>query len=132
LKKRKWIIIAIPLVLLLLFALTYIPHKVVNIEASKVSEITVLDGNTGNKIEVTNITDIDHIINNLNGVTFQKGKSAFGYKGYSFRTTIYDEKGKSIRELIINSNDTIIYKGFFYTVENNSIDYDYIKKLVHK
>lgn len=132
LKKRKWIIVAIPLALLLLFALTYIPHMVVRIDASKVYEITVLDGNTGNKIEITNRTDIDHIINNLNGVTFRKGKSSFGYKGYSFRTTIYDDKGKSIQELIINSNDTIRYKGFFYTAENNSIDYDYIQQLVRK
>lgn len=131
-KKRKWIIIAVPLVLLLLFALTYIPHKAVSIDASKVSEITVLDGNTGYKIEIIDRNDIDHIINNLNEVTFQKGKSSFGYKGYSFRTTINDKKGKSIKELIINSNDTIRYKGFFYTAVNNSIDYDYIKQLVRK
>ena len=52
--------------------------------------------------------------------------------GYSLRTTIYDNKGKSIKELIINSNDTIKYKGFFYTSVSNSIDYDYIKQLVRK
>lgn len=131
-KKRKWMIIAIPFVLLLLFALTYIPHKVVSIDAAKVSEITVFDGNTGNEIKITNITDIDHIINNLNAITFQKGKTSFGYMGYSFKTKIYDEKRKSIKELIINSNDTIRYKGFFYTTENNSIDYEYIKQLVRK
>lgn len=132
-KKRKWSIIAVLLVVsLLLFALTYIPHKVVSIDVLKVSKITVLDGNTGYKIEINDINHIEHIINNLNGVTFRKGKSSFGYKGYSFRTTIYDKKGKPIMELLINSNDTIRYKGFFYTAENNSIDYSYIKQLVHK
>jgi len=112
LKNRKWTIIAVPLVFLLLFALTYIPHKVVSIDPSKVSEITVFDGNTGYNVEITDRTDINHIINNLNEVTFQKGKS--------------------IKELIINSNDTIKYKGFFYTSVSNSIDYDYIKQLVLK
>lgn len=131
-KKRKWIIITVPLVLLLMFALTYIPHKVVSIDPSIVSKITVFDGNTGYEIEITDVNDITKIINNLSEVTFQKGKPSFGYMGYSLRTTIFDTKGKTIKELIINSNDTIRYKGFFYTSVENSIDYDYIEQLVRK
>lgn len=131
-KKIKWIIIAITLVLLLIFTLTYIPHKVVSINPTNVSKITVFDGNTGNDIEINEETDINHIINNLNEVTFQKGKPSFGYLGFSFRTTIFDNKGKKIKELTINSNDTIRYKGFFYSSVDNSIDYDYIEQLVRK
>jgi hypothetical protein len=97
LKKRKWIIISIPLVLLLFFALTYIPHKVVDINPSNVSKITVFDGDTGNDIEITEFTDINRIINGLNGVTFQKGKPSFGYTGYSFRTTIFDIREKRLK-----------------------------------
>ncbi|WP_028609885.1 hypothetical protein [Paenibacillus harenae] len=131
-KKRKWIIIAVPLVLLLMFALTYIPHKVVSIDPSIVSNITVFDGNTGYEMEITDVNDITKIINNLSEVSFQKGKPSFGYMGYSLRITIFDNKGKTIKELIINSNDTIRYKGFFYTSVDNSIDYDYIEHLVRK
>jgi hypothetical protein len=131
-KKIKWILVAIPFVLLLIFALSYIPHKVVNINPYNVSKITVFDGNTGNNIEITKETDINHIISNLNDVTFQKGKPSFGYSGYSFRTTIFDNEGKAIKELIINSASTIRYKGFFYTSGDNSIDYDYIDQLVRK
>lgn len=132
-KKMKWIvIIAIPLMLLLIFALTYIPHKVVKIDASKVSKIIVFDGNTGFEAEITEESHIEHIINNLNEVTFQKGKSSFGYMGYSFNTTIFDKDGKAIKELIINSEDTIRYKGFFYSTVDHSIDYDYIEELVRK
>lgn len=72
------------------------------------------------------------MINNLNEVTFQKGKPSFGYLGYSFRTIIFDDKGKKIKELTINSNDTIRYNGFFYTSVDNTIDYDYIEKLVRE
>ncbi|MBU8880876.1 hypothetical protein BGM26_18135 [Bacillus sp. FJAT-29790] len=131
-KKIKWIIIAIPLILLLIFSLTYIPHKVMSVDTSNVSKVAVFDGNTGYDIEITDETDINYIINNLNEVTFQKGKPSVGYMGYSFRTTIFDKKGKTIKELIINSNDTIRYKGFFYTSVDNLIDYDYIEQLVRK
>ncbi|MFJ5714281.1 hypothetical protein [Neobacillus sp. NPDC093127] len=131
-RKYKFTILAIPLLLVLAFGCTYIPHKIVSIDPSNVSKITVFDGNTGKDLEITNVTDINRIIGNLNEVTFQKGKPSFMYMGYSFRTTIFDNKGKSIEELIINSNDTIRYKGFFYTSIENSIDYDYIGQLVRK
>lgn len=131
-KKKIWIFILIPLMLILLYTVTYIPHKVVNIDPATVSKITVFDGSTGYSIDITDENKINHIINNLNEITFQKGKSSFGYLGYRFNTSIFDEKGKEIKELIINSKDTIRYKGFFYTSEDQPIDFDYIEELVRE
>ncbi|WP_186577720.1 hypothetical protein [Aquibacillus kalidii] len=128
--KRKWIILAIPIVLVLIFILTFIPHKVVKIDPNNVSKITVFDGNTGNEIEITDNNDISHIINNLNNVTFQKEKLSIGYMGFNFRATIFDSKGNEIKSLIINSSKTIRYRGFFYRSTNIPIDYNYIEKLV--
>jgi hypothetical protein len=79
-------------------------------------------------MEITRKSDIAHIIENLKGVTFQKDKLAFGM-GFSFRTTIYDNKGRSITKLIINSKDTIRYNGFSYKAKVSLIDYDFIQKL---
>ncbi|WP_456270972.1 hypothetical protein [Bacillus sp. AK031] len=131
--KRKWLIIAaIPSVLLLIFALTFIPHKFMNIDPSDVSKITVFDGNTGFETEITDRESIRHIINNLNAVTTQKGKPSFGYMGYSFRTTIFNQEGQRLKEFIINSDDTIRYRGFFHRAVHHSIDYEYIERLVRK
>jgi len=130
--KYKVIIIVIPLVVVLAYGGTYIPHKVVSIDPADVSKIYIFDGNTGYDFEITDKDDIDHIINNLNEITFQKGKLAFMYMGFSFNTTIYEKKGKVIKELTINSNDTIRYNGFFYTSTDKPIDYDYIAQLVRK
>ncbi|MBD8069704.1 hypothetical protein [Bacillus sp. PS06] len=127
--KLKWWITGV-LTVFLFIALTYIPEKILEIDASSVSKITVFDGNTGNEIEVTDESDIKHIINNLNKVTFQKGKPSIGYMGYSFRTTIFDTDGKVKKEMIINSDSLIRYKGFFYTSVDYLIDYEYIEKLV--
>ncbi|WP_078551467.1 hypothetical protein [Bacillus alkalicellulosilyticus] len=131
-KKIKWIILSIPIAILFIFASTFLPQKVVSINPTTVSKITVFDGNTGNDIEITEQNDINHIITNLNDVTFQKGKPSFMYTGYSFKTTIYDTKGRSVKELTINSNDTISYNGFFHNVTDQIIDYEFIEELVRR
>ncbi|MDR7073566.1 hypothetical protein J2X07_002553 [Fictibacillus barbaricus] len=133
--KIKWIkrvAIGFSITLALIFALTYIPHKILSIEPTEVSKITIFDGNTGIKTIITDKNNINHIINNFNDVTFQKGKSSFGYMGYSFRTTIFDNEGKVTKEFTINSSDTIIYNGFFFKTKDNAIEYDYLEKLVSK
>lgn len=131
-KKLKWFIIGIPILLLVIFALTFIPHKVVDIDPVRVSKIAVFDGNTGYETIITDREQINHIVENLNGVTFQKGKPSIGYMGYSFRTTIFDHSGEAMKELTINSNDTIRYQGFFHTAVNQPIDYEYIEGVVRK
>jgi hypothetical protein len=134
LKKRKGKLIAISVTLLLLIAysFTYFPQQVVSIEPTNVSKINVFDGSTGTDLDITNQSDIDYIITNLNEITFKKGKPSIGYMGFSFRTTIYDHKDRVIKELIINSSDTIKYKGFFYTASGNVIDYEYIEKMINE
>jgi hypothetical protein len=131
-RRLKIVLIAIPFLIILGFGLTYIPHQVVSIHPSEVSKITVFDGNTGYDMEITHQSDIQHIINNLNQVTFQKGKPSVGYMGFSFSTRIYNHNGKVIKELIINSTDTIRYKGFFYRDKYHSIDYKYIENLFRR
>lgn len=131
-KKLKWFIFGIPILLLFIFALTFIPHKIVDIDPVRVSKISVFDGNTGYETIITDREQIKHIIGNLNEVTFQKGKPSIGTMGYSFRTTIFDRSGESMKELTINSNDRIRYQGFFHTAVNQTIDYSYIEALVKK
>lgn len=127
--KKGTLIICIVLLIALIYGLTYIPHKIVSINPKDVSKISFLNGNTGESVEITENREIEHIINNLNNITFKKDKLSIGYVGYTFKTTIYNSKGEVIKKLIINSNDYIRYKGFFYIAKVNTIDYDYIENL---
>jgi hypothetical protein len=113
--------------------MTYLPKKIVKIDPSDVAKLSIFDGNTGFEMKITDEKAINRIITNLNNVNFKKGKSSSDYVGFNFSTTIIDHDGETIEELTINADDTVIYKGFFYTsVEEPSIDYDYIEKLVRK
>jgi len=105
------------------------PTKIIDIEPSEISKITVFDGNTGNSITITGESYIGHIIDNLNNVSLKKYKVSVGYVGYSFRTTIYDIDGNVYDELYINSDEIIRKDPFFYRDNQGRIDYQYIQDL---
>ncbi|WP_018753022.1 hypothetical protein [Paenibacillus sanguinis] len=112
-----------------LYALSYMPRKIINIEPSNVSKIEIFDGNRGEQLIVTDEEQKKHLISNLNKISFRKEKLSIGYIGYKFRTTIYNKNGKVYKEIIINASDTLRYRGFFYTTESGMIDFDYIDSL---
>lgn len=129
-KKQVFLLILTAIALFCgLYAITYIPKKIVTIEPAEVSKIEIFDGNQGEMITIDNAEHIENIISNLNDITFSKGKLSLGYSGYRFRVTIYDNTGKEYKELIINSDEKIRYHGFFYTDKSSSIDYGYIENL---
>ncbi|MHA7966803.1 hypothetical protein ACX93W_22075 [Paenibacillus sp. CAU 1782] len=128
-KRKKQLLWLIPLVLFLLYGLTYIPHRLVNLEPTEVYRIVIFDGSTGREVEITGAQDINHIVQNLNETTFQKGKLSIGYMGTRFRTTLYNDQGKAIKTITINSADRVRYKGFFYTATDQGVDYAYLEGL---
>lgn len=129
--KIMFSLLGILLIIAVCFGLTYIPHKIVNIKPSEVSSICIFDGGTGKNIKITNRSDIEYIISNLNSIKFRRDKLSLGYMGYSYRTTIYKNDGSVYKEFIINSRDTIRKDPFFFKDRTNSIDYDYIRNLIN-
>ncbi len=108
------------------------PCSITDIAHSDVSKINIFDGNTGNSITITNATDIEHIIQNLNMISLRKEKISIGYTGYSYRTTVYKINGDVYKKFIINSGDTIRMDPFFYRDSSESIDYKFIQELFDK
>jgi len=129
-KTTKWLLWLVPFALILLFGLASIPQHVVNIKPADVSRIVIFDGSTGREVEITEAQVIRHIVANLNEVTFERGKLSIGYLGFRFRTTLYNDGGKAIKTITINSAEVIRYKGFFYTANKDKrIDFSYIEGL---
>lgn len=107
--------------------------KLLKLNSDDVSEISIFDGNTGTSLNITEKSDVAHIIKNLNTVKLKKGKLSIGSTGYSFKMTIYLTNGNEANgwnNFIINSKDTIRKDPFFYNVVEGSIDYQYIDKLI--
>lgn len=130
--KNKKCIIGIALLILVtigLISFAYIPRRIIKIEPNEVSAIKIFNGSNGEEITLTNKEKVSHIINNLNKIKFQKSGFSFFYMGYCFDVTIFDNNQKEYKEFIINSNDTLRGKMFFYIDNTKSIDFDYIDNL---
>lgn len=130
-KKNIFLIIIITIIaIVMLYLITYIPHKIITINSTEVSRIEIFDGGKGNGLTITDKKEIEHIITNLNNATFYKGKSCVDYNGVRFCITVYKNNGKKYKEFVINSNSTIRYNDFFYIDKSSSIDYDYLNELL--
>lgn len=135
--KRKPLIIMSIMIIVLIFGVVWYnsPHKLLKLNADDVLEISILDGNTGTSLHVTEREHLAYIIENLNTIKLKKGKVSIGYSGASFRMTIQLMNGKEAdgwNRFIINSKDTIRKDPFFYNVVEGTIDYYYIEKLIQE
>ncbi|MDQ0063461.1 hypothetical protein [Paenibacillus harenae] len=129
-RKRAFLLVIIACAcMLLLYGLTYLPRKMMDANPQEVSQITIFDGGSGYELDITDPATIEHIVSDIGGVTFTKNKFALGYMGYSYRLTAYNHKGKVINRFIINSEDTVRYKGFFYKAQGETVDYEYLRQL---
>ena len=132
--KKKIAILLSAVVLLLIGAVVWfhIPLDLMDLEPNKVMEIVVFNGNSGNTTHITDEEQLQHIIENLNGIEVKRSKPSVGVMGYSFKVTIYLDDGNEADDwnnFIINSEDTIRKDPFFYSVTKGKIDYTYIKNI---
>lgn len=131
-KRKNIVMIIVSVILVIVIAylgFMYIPQKIVAISPSDISSIKIGNGDTGKQITITERSDIEHIIGNLNDIKFYRRKLAVNYVGYSYEITIYKNDESVYKDLVINSSDTIRYGAFFYKDNTDSVDYDYIGNL---
>ena len=85
---KKKIIILLPVVIILLMGIVVwfnIPLDLMDLDPNEVMEIVVFNGNSGNATHITDKEQIQHIVENLNGVEVKRSKPSLGYMGYSLK-----------------------------------------------
>ena len=85
---KKKIIILLSVVIILLMGIVVwfnIPLDLMDLDPNEVMEIVVFNGNSGNATHITDKEQIQHIVENLNGVEVKRSKPSLGYMGYSFK-----------------------------------------------
>ena len=60
-----------------------IPLDLMDLDPNEVMEIVVFNGNSGNATHITDKEQIQHIVENLNGVEVKRSKPSLGYMGYT-------------------------------------------------
>ena len=86
---KKMTLAVCVLVLYGLVACTSRPHT---LEIQDAAKITVMDGNTGKSVGITDLESIQYITDNINGLTYSKGDKV-NSDGWSYALTWCDEDG---------------------------------------
>ncbi len=130
-KKRLITIILFVLIIFIgILSINFIiPTKITTTDET-IKKITIFSGNTGNQAIITDQQEIQNIATKLNDIRFLKTGVSIGYMGYSLNITYYGHNDKEIKNFIVNSEDMVRYRGFFYAPQNTSLDYEYLVNLV--
>jgi len=82
-------------------------------EIKDAAKINVTSGNTGKSVDVTDADSIQYITDNINGLTYSKGKKV-NSDGWSYALIWYDKDGKEQKKLTVLNAYTVIFDGRYY------------------
>lgn len=128
--KRKIIAgcILIVCIVTVIAGISYIPQKLIKVDAKDVVKIEMTNGHTEQHVEMTNREQISQLLTSLSKLTIQKEQSAKDLKGYHYSLKLYTEKGKR-QQFTMTEPNTIIYKKSLYKIKGSSIDVAYLERL---
>lgn len=127
---KKWIALMLALICTLPLAGC---KRETHLEIGKASSISVHSGLRGDSVLVTDADEIAYITDNINAITFEKGRMQNeGENGFAYSLSWYDENLTRIASLNIMDEYTLVYDGRYYNgmEADNEIDMDYLRTLL--
>ena len=126
---KKWITLTLALACVL--ALTACKQET-HLEIGQATRISIYSGLRGDSVSVTNADEITYITDNINAITFEKGRRQNeGENGYVYSLHWYDED-RLIADLVIMDEYTAVCDGYYYNgmEADHEIDTDYLLALL--
>ena len=114
---KKMIMVVCMFIMCSMVACSSGPHT---FEISDAAQITVISGNTGKSVGITDADSIQYITDNINGLTYSKGEKV-NSDGWSYGLTWSDGDGNEVEKVTVLDEYTIIYEGRYY----KGMDADY-------
>lgn len=102
-------------------------HSYMQFHITQSQKIMVTSGNTGESVEIKDISLIEDITNQFNSLRFEKQQSSENYTGWDYQISWYDNDNHIVEEITILDQDTINYNHDFYVVIEGSIDVELLK-----
>jgi len=107
---KKVMLVVCVLVLFSMVACSSRPHT---FEIQDSAKITVINGNTGKSVDITDSDSIRYITDNINGLIYSRGEKV-NSDGWSYGLTWSDENGNKVEKVTVLNEYTIIYDGRYY------------------
>lgn len=128
---KRWIALALALTCVLTLAAC---KKETHLEIGYAASLSLRSGLTGDAAEITDAEVIAYITENLNAITFEKGRMPNeGENGYAYSLRWYDED-QLIADLVVMDEYTVLYDGYYYNgmEADNEIDTEYLRMLTEE
>ena len=124
---KKIMMVVYAFILFSMVACSSRPHT---FEIPSAKKITVISGNTGQSIEITDADSIQYITDNINGLTYSKGEKV-NSDGWSYGLAWSDGAGNEVEKVTVLNEYTIIYGGRYYKgmEADSEIDLAFLKDL---
>ena len=124
---KKIVLVVCAFIVLCMAACSSRTHK---FEIGDAAKIIVYSGTTGEQVEITDTESIQHITDNINGLTYSKGKKV-NSDGWSYALIWYDKDGNEQKKLTVLNEYTVIYDGRYYKgmEADYEIDLNFLEKL---
>lgn len=132
-KYTGWLVLAAVIVLVFVLAglIWFEPVQMISVSPEEVSYIHDFDRTRGIQVDITDRTQIKHIVENLSGIVFQREKIAAGF-GLSHDLTFYGENNKVLATFVVQTTDKVKRGMFFYIDKTNSIDCAYLDEIIEE
>ena len=101
-------------------------EKTLTIEYTE--KLSILEGSSGEMVELTDAASIKRITDNINSLTLSK-KGRDNVDGFSYSIAWIDEDGKRVDSVRIFGQGEVSYGGKLYDVTDGRVDVDYLKGL---
>ena len=120
------------LVLVLALSMVGCSEKSMKFEIGEASRIELRSGTDGTVAEITNTEDIKYITDNINALTFSKGRSSKDHTGWSYSLKWYGPENDLMEEIVVMGERQIDHKGYFYSSmeADHEIDLAYFDRLL--
>ena len=128
---RKKILLGLMALFLVTLGLTisfYLPYRALKVDVSQVAEVTIAFSKEDKKASLTEKTAREEVCEALNGMVLLRGLPA-SPEGEYYTTEYLDAKGKVLKQLVVLNEKEVIYRGFTYTVQGDTIDLTRLSKL---
>lgn len=95
-------------------------------------KIVLMDGNTGNIVEITDTETIQNITDNFNSLTLQRQEKV-NSSGWTYGIRWYDEAEKEIANISCGAEPTSITKdGYVWVITDGSVNTEMLKKMLNQ
>lgn len=129
--KRMWVILGV-VAMIMILAVGWFkwPMRLTKVDASEVGLIVLVDGDTGNRAEISDTETIDTLMKEFRSVKMQRKRLSAFSGGYHIWVRICKPDMEIVSDFTINGRGRIQKDPFFYKVMGEDMDVAYLEQLI--